>query len=128
MLVLQSWIIPIMKNGGYLNEIGNRENSPRDGKQNTNQGWWKKGTWRLMNWGGGDWDDNRKGSSSFAWDQSYALEQCFLKFSAHTNTQEILWKDRFWFSRWGLRFCIDEKLQGDARGAGPHAAFWIARL
>lgn len=80
-----------------------------------------------MNWGGETEVITGKALQVLL-DQSYALEQSFLKFSAHMNTQEILWKDRFWFSRWGLRFCIDEKLLGDARGAGPHAAFWIARL
>lgn len=38
MLTLRPGITPIMMNGEYLKEIGNVENSPRDGKQIHDQG------------------------------------------------------------------------------------------
>lgn len=48
------------------------------------------------------------------------LGRCFLDFNLHTSHVDILWKCRYHSVGlgWGLRFCISDRLPGDAAMAG----------
>lgn len=59
-----------------------------------------------------------------------ALLQGFSNFSNFYMRETHLWvllKCRFWFSRWGLRFCISDKLPNNANAAAVRTTFEVAR-